>query len=426
MGMNTSTWHAALALAALCAGCHSPASVTPPPQQPAKLTATVTHPAAMSDGEDAVWSVTWSGGEDPVTISYEMGGGAAPDTFAGSPATNPGTHNFTMINKSAAPAAYTYRIIVTSSDEQSVTLTSTYTVAAAAPIPNDEATVSASYDEARQRITATVSDPEGDPVTISATATGTLAMQPAETVLIEPFPASTAFTVVWPDILSTESGQAVIHVTDGRPGHNGSEFTVGVSRDEQVVLSHDTLYAIPLVASTTAGVPVRVAVMAGAPANKLLYVNGIRLTVGEQSGATAGTISLPGESFDLGLPDATPDVGGWAPIDGIWSQLGISGSLLAGHVGAGILASGRRGFDFNVTPTAGTESGTASGALFNFELTFSTPGVYTLGFQRNDTVKRTYYSGEDDVEHYWGTLMADEYGILAPGISLGNTITVAP
>jgi hypothetical protein len=47
----------------------------------------------------------------------------------------------------------------------------------------------------------------------------------------------------------------------------------------------------------------------------------------------------------------------------------------------------------------------ASGAIYNVQFTFSTPGVKTFGFQLNDgTDDRTYYIDGAGNHYFWGDI----------------------
>jgi len=62
--------------------------------------------------------------------------------------------------------------------------------------------------------------------------------------------------------------------------------------------------------------------------------------------------------------------------------------------------------DFNATAIGGSGV-TGGGAILNFGLDFSAAGVYDLGFQLFEDVRRTFYSGPDATTYEWDNLDND-------------------
>jgi hypothetical protein len=57
----------------------------------------------------------------------------------------------------------------------------------------------------------------------------------------------------------------------------------------------------------------------------------------------------------------------------------------------------------NEDPTYNLDAG--SGALFNFQATFATPGTYQLGFMQTDGVDVTYYTDHNQAPNrFWGDI----------------------
>jgi hypothetical protein len=188
-------------------------------------------------------------------------------------------------------------------------------------------------------------------------------------------------------------------------GTSGEAFTLA---DFQPV--DDTLYAIPLKTTVKAGDPVRIVVVTGVPFHNFSYMNGVAVTAPASSG-----YDYVRRSFNVGA------VGGsqWA-MDGFWSAitdreiLSFPDKFIATTTG-----QGQRIIDFNVTPIGyGADVQGASGVLFNFEATFSKPGVYAIGFLESDFVDRTYYNDSNLYPHFlWGDVTNQHSGV-------PNSITV--
>lgn len=197
------------------------------------------------------------------------------------------------------------------------------------------------------------------------------------------------------DFISSENAQT-----------SDSTFDLG-----DFVPAHDTLYAIPLTSRVKAGEPVRILVITGEPARPFSYMAGVSVTAPRISG-----FDYVPRSFNVGA------LGGdkWA-MDGFWSALPDK-EILAypdNFIRPTDMGSLRH-IDFNVTPLGQFEDlwqDNASGALFNFEATFSAPGVYRLGFVENDLTDVTYYSDHNLYSQFWGDITNQHEGV-------PNTITV--
>src|SRR5690606_15890875 len=90
-------------------------------------------------------------------------------------------------------------------------------------------------------------------------------------------------------------------------------------------LAPDTLYAIATSDRTSAGGNVRVVVATGDTANSFQYLNGCGVLCESDA-------SYVPQSFDVGSPDDTPDVGSANPIDGVWGDMGATSFLLAPYI----------------------------------------------------------------------------------------------
>jgi PKD repeat protein len=169
-------------------------------------------------------------------------------------------------------------------------------------------------------------------------------------------------------------------------------------------LDPDELYAVPLKATAAVGEPVTILVATGQPAHALQFLSSVGFTI-----ENAGTY-VP-NSFNIGIPGGarTDTDGYWAlmgpppPPNGSYQDFGdmwMPGSPV--DIGGGL-----HRYSFAIV-TMGSYAAPVSigdGAiLFNFELTFSTPGTYHLGFQDNSVFDVTYYSDQNSVTYYWSAL----------------------
>jgi len=269
------------------------------------------------------------------------------------------------------------------------------------PIPNLPPTISTVFNAADCSVTATVSDPEGDdPISVSVTGAGTGVSTPAAQDVTGGSGTAT-FSFSPTSIVAGADTDVTFTANDNHGGTATS--TVHVSCPG-FVPAPDTLYAIPLSSTVAVGAPVTVLVYTGDPANPFLYMNGVRVIAANTSGFT-----YVDNSFNVGVAG-----GAAGDVDGIWSQLPVApnGFLLPpDNFIQETDTNGQTAIDFNVTPTySGTPDATydlvnGSGALFNFQATFSTPGTYQLGFMQHDVVDNTYYQDHNLLPNYfWGDI----------------------
>ena len=356
---------------------------------------TVSVPAGMNGAEDATWTVTWTSGVSPFTISMDMGGGATANVAAGTAAVSPFTQVFTMVNPStAADATYTYNVRVTDSNNQVGVATATYIVG---PTLNQNPTIdSAVYTPATDTLVVTVSDPDdGETLTVGVVGNNGVSPDAASKVASATGPLTATFTFSAADTFGgAPTGTADITVSDGRGGSDTDNVATPV---DGIVLAADTLYAIPLQTSVAVGDPVTVVVATGVPANPFQFLNGVGLTIESDCDKVANT-------FNVGA------VGGAAgDVDGYWTAMAPGGGFLLPPDNFIVAtpdqpAAGSERWDFNLTAIGGSDQTTASGALFNYQFSFGSAGVKTFGFQAVQGVNRTYYSDSSSTEYFWGTI----------------------
>ncbi len=254
-------------------------------------------------------------------------------------------------------------------------------------------------------LTVPVTDPENDAVTVSVTQPAGFFVHQAS-VSIDPAPGSAVFTWTAEDIVLGATGETTITATDGinTPVTTTQALTLAALGGSY---NADTLYAVPLVTTTTVGTEVTIVVLTGAPAHELAFASSIGFTV-ENAG------SYVADSFNIGAPGGarTDTDGFWAlmgpPVPGNGAYLDLGDAIIPGA--AKDIGGGLHRYDFGVvtqgpfTPDATLPSGAA--ALCNFKISFSAAGTYHLGFQLNDgSFDVTYYADQTggNVFH-WGAL----------------------
>lgn len=371
---------------------------------------TVTVPAGMNGGEDATWSVSWIGGTPGFTVTWNFGGGAA--NVGPIAATSPNTQVATMINPSTDnDATYTYTVTVTDAQGLSGTATGSYTVG---PTLNQDPEITA-VDYTEPTLTVTVSDPEGDDVTVTLSAVAGLSSAPAS-VVVAGGAGDAVFNFSADDLFAGGNGTVTITADDGNGGTDTADQAVTVA---PLVLADDTIYVLPLTHSAGTGDPVTFVCATGTMPNPFQFLNGVGVIIEEDAAYVAN-------SFNVG-----PIGGAAGDVDGaIWTAVGPTGFLLADNLiqatasaGTNAIPAGRERWGFNVTGLGGSDVNNGKGILFNFQFTFSAAGDKAVGLQDVDGVNRTYYSDGLSTEYLWGTLMADPDGNLnVTGVD--NTITV--
>jgi len=157
----------------------------------------------------------------------------------------------------------------------------------------------------------------------------------------------------------------------------------------------------------TTSEPVRVLVSCGQFPHSFMYLNSVAVTV--EVGA-----EYAAHTFNVGTPG-----GAYNGVDGVWTYIDPDSFLLPDdNLYTESPVNGEPGviyIAFNVIPIGGHNT-MEGGDLFNFEMQFSAPGTYNLGFLDFQDVKRTYYSDAEANEYYWNNI-ANGNGI--------NTIVVS-
>jgi hypothetical protein len=305
----------------------------------------------------------------------------------------------------------TYNVTVTATDGNGTVVTASQSITVgptrnAAPVVD-----SATYNAGTRVLTVTVSDPDdGETLTVTATPSAGLSVDQTTKTASATGPLTATFNVSADDFIAGATGTIAVSVSDGTATTNAAN-PVAVSIPA-IVVPADTLVAIPTSGSAATGADVQVVVITGVPANPFQYMVGAGLTI--ESDAT-----YVGNSFDVGSPDSTPDVGSVNPVDGIWAAMNPGGGFLLApdnFIQSTDIGGGRERWDFNITPLGGSNLTGQGGALFNARFTFSAAGTKTFGFQEVSGVKRTYYA-DDSTEYFWGNIAND--GSVGP-----NSVTI--
>jgi hypothetical protein len=245
-----------------------------------------------------------------------------------------------------------------------------------------------------------------------------------DTVLSVTVPAGTSVDAAQQMFSGVGTAEAVFTFTETTPGSGASgEVTItattangSTTKNVQLTiaphiiiapwpLDPDTLYARSLKSTVAVGEAVTIHVYTGQPAHPLQFLSSVGFTV-----ETAGTYIA--SSFNIGSAGGTR-----TQTDGYWSLLtpAIADDyyldLPSHNPGAPTdIGGGFHRYSFAVVPMGAYAAPASIGAgngplLFSFQLSFSQPGTYHLGFQLNDgTHDQTYYSDADQNKYYWSVL----------------------
>jgi len=206
-----------------------------------------------------------------------------------------------------------------------------------------------------------------------------------------------------PQVTLGATGEYECSVTASNPaGTVGFDFRVIVTASSEYAPA--TLYAIPVETSATVGQPVRVRVITGqfSPHEPLCSLSGAGVTVPTGANYVEG-------SFNVGTSG-----GATYSTDGFWDQMDppVSEFLEVPDewfTPVEMTGTGRLLLPFSVAPIQGHDT-TVSGVLFNFLLTFDSPGLYELGFIDEYEGERTYFTEESGTKNYWYDITNDHDG----------------
>jgi hypothetical protein len=348
------------------------------------FTVSVTVPGNARGGAAGNFVVNITGGTAPFEVTYAFNAGVTPRTTTRNINGRTDTLSVTFDDVSSdTPVSLT--VTVKDANNRTGTRTRTFTLRPGGAA-NTNPTLAAIADDATCSVAVTVTDADGDDVVVTPTAPAGFNAVGAQTAAGGT--GILTFTFTPTDPVAGASGDITFAADDGAGGTGAATATLTCAAQ---TLAADTLYAIPSSNTVTAGTPVTITVYTGDPTNPFLYLNGTRVIVSDTAG-----FAYVDDSFNVGAPG-----GDTGDVDGIWSQLpNTPESFLLppdSFIGE-VNTSGQTAIDFNVTPTwAATEDAsydlqTGSGALFNFQATFATPGTYQIGFMEHDTVDVTYYT----------------------------------
>lgn len=389
---------AGLLLLGACGG--GPTSDIPGPVRDPVLTVAV--PSGGHAGEEVVFGTSIEFGMEPFSLDATFGGGAAPDQI-----------NDLALGRSDAVSVTLAEVEVETSFQFTFYLTSAYGATDSysgtfhvlpaekpkAPPVIDSAVLS----EDLTTLTVAVSDPDSDAIEISvATPEGVTSTPLSQTVASG---SAAQFELTYAGD-PPEGGFGALAIT--AEDSDGLNDTAAVPIPENPgpgpQYEPNALYAVPQDTTAAVDEAVVIVVRTGPLPNPFQFLNGVRVTV------DSGAEFEPG-SFNVGAP------GGAAyEADGLWSAMDpvqfIEPPSSVNPVPAN-LGDGRIAFDFGLAPVVGSNLDSANGELFNFALRFTAPGTYTLGFQADDGVARTYYGWEDGgvSTTVWGDIGNNQVGV---------------
>ena len=399
---------AALALMAAACGGHNRAvdSLGAP-------VLTVSVPAGMPGGTQAQWAVSWQGGRAPYTIEASFGGGAA-DIAAGTPAASPFSRSLLMRNDSRSGATmYIYTFRVTDANGASGVTSGSYEVGAYVNQPPQIGQLTWDPETLTLGVPASDGDPGETELTVSVTPpAGAWAIgdtpdryapadAPAERLIPADGSTPATFSFFNRDPAVAAAGSVAIDVTDGFGASAHAQFTLHLP---SFILAPDTLYAMPAQRVVKVGEPVMVIVATGVPAQSFYYMDGVGLVTPEDSEAINGS-----ENYGA--------IGGThLAVDGFWSALAPSDFLVWMYPATASVIifpppMGPRRWDYSIAPVGGHDVTTDSGALFNVQFTFATPGVKSFSFVAVDGIDRTYYSDSVSNHYFWSDISNVHEGI---------------
>ncbi|MCB1185732.1 hypothetical protein KDL29_01085 [bacterium] len=399
----------------LMAALASCGASSPPPQQGAPpVEAIIVAPFEMRGGSQAVWRVNVNGYNGPFTIHWDFGGGAVVNEHDFSNELSPNLLQVGMVNGTEAVKEYTVTVSVTDKVGETDTSTFRYRVDPPGdepdpvdppvkppvdPTPGNRAPVIDSFSVSNGLLQVSCSDKDGDDITVSVV-----------DEFGNEYPAQsgteTEFEIdQWVGFWQSQVGLEIT-ASDGQDDTS----TTATYAPKPISIADDTLYAVAMSGTAPSvrdpqqasdGQSVRVVVFTGPTKQPFQRMASVAVTCEDGSDYVLG-------SFDAGAPDSSSDANGLTGIDGIWQlleadDLQYSADDQIGGIHRRDLPGSRGALDFSIIPQGALEINGAYGVLFSFEIAFSEPGEYRIGFQPVDTISRTYYQDDSDLnEFFWG------------------------
>ncbi|MCC7477774.1 hypothetical protein IT575_04885 [bacterium] len=359
----------------------------------------------LQGGGQARFTVEFRSEFNPYEVSIDFGGCSSPNLENAPSDGSPFSTTVSLVDLES-PQTFSATAIVTGrAGTASGPQTLTFTVQ---PTPNNPPSIDSMVVQDAV-VTVTVSDPDGEDVTLGVDFVSGSIVSLTEDVLIAEGSGSADFFFSAADFFAGGSGTATFSATDARGGSDtATSGTISISFNPAPV---DSLGAFPLATSASVDDTVLVLVAAGVLANPFQFMSGVSVVF------PPGCEYVPG-SLDFGAPPPgvsplNPDFSAdQTTVDGIWTTVAPTAGFLP--VGDNLLPpdtelpaphTGASAIDFNITPLGGQDApaGT-SGILFNFRLRFTQPGSYRLGFLLEDGYKRTYYEDSLGQDHQWGDI----------------------
>lgn len=219
---------------------------------------------------------------------------------------------------------------------------------------------------------------------------------------IAPSPATSPATAqsTWVD--SSESNAYVVTVTvtdsDGISQIGVSQVIIAPTRALlPFVPPADTLYAIPVSVAAGVGEPITILIYTGETTQPFQYMDSVGIVLDADA-------SYVTKTFNVGYVGGETD-----DADGVWAGITSDGgfilapdSLIKPGANPEDSLGGKQRIDFNITPLVGSDVASVQGALFNFQVVYSSAGEKQISFQEFNGVHRTYYSDKANNEnHFW-------------------------
>lgn len=398
-----------LALTALLAtGCRETLNVgtvaLPTWDTVASFTVQVTVPGNARGGETGNFTVNITGGTAPFEITYTFDDCVTPRTHS-SNITGRADQLTVTFDEVTTDTTCLLTVSVTDAANRTGTRERTFTLRPGTPAGADTAPTitDITFDDVACTATVSATDAEGDDITINVTTTAGLNVDAASQAVTG---GTAVFTFSADDAFAGATGTATFTATANGLSSASEDLAVDCPA---IVLADDTLYAIPQQVSAATGEEMTIVVVTGTPAFPFHFMNAVRVTFPAASG-----VEYVDDSFNVGAIGGARDA-----VDGIWTAVNPGGFLLGSD--SFIVERSVDTFtvlDFNVTPLGGDDVTTASGALFNFGVTFANAGTWEIGFQEADFTLRTYYTDSTETpQRPWGDIGNDHTGV-------ANTVTV--
>ena len=415
VGMNwlKHVWAALVALAVLLGASSCDTSNVGNGINPVRLTLDVGVPSPMFGGWSSTWVANWSGGKAPFTLTWDLGGGAHENTVVIENAVSPATADFCMGGDSFG-TIYTYFATLTDAAGLVANISGRYILS---PTGNMQPRIEAMAYE-NWVLSVYVSDGDDSYITVTIDpgphfigdggkpGFSSKVVGPPDGEIPGPCErgieglATFDLTIMPDEILFGASSEIEIMASDTSGGVTSDSILITI---DPFLLEDDTLYAFAFDPSISIGDSVTIQIVTGETAHPFQFMLGVGVVLDDDA-------SYVGNSFNVGAIGGPRDA-----ADGVWADITIDGGFalgpdilfIPGSNHDDSLGTSNR-YDFNISPLQlGVELEdmdvpSVTGALFNFQVTYSSAGEKQIGFQEFNGVNRTYYSDATNrIDRFW-------------------------